>query len=77
MTDSMCLNSRQYAGPADLEEMAATVLKSTGPSGRNRDYLYNLAEAMRQLAPSYGDSHLYELEEAVKRLETMESEGSC
>ena len=58
---------RQYAGPDSLENMAATILASHGPSGPNIDYLYNLAASMRELVPDEEDPHLEELEAEVKR----------
>lgn len=39
-----------------------------GPSGHNREYLFHLCEALRELSPQYRDSHLCELEELVKKL---------
>ena len=58
---------RQYAGPASLEEMAKTILTSVGPSGRNIDYLYNLASALQQIDPD--DEHIFTLEKKVRELE--------
>ena len=58
---------RQFAGPAPLEEMATTIYKSVGPSGLNKEYLYNLAQSMRDL--KIKDEHLEELERAVKQLD--------
>ena len=58
---------RQYAGPAPIEEMAKTILTSVGPSGKNVDYLYNLAVAMKDIDPK--DDHIFELERAVRQLE--------
>ena len=60
---------RQFAGPDDIEVMAATILTTVGPSGPNIDYLYNLCDAMRELAPHVKDDHLEELEMKVRELE--------
>ena len=58
---------RQYAGPDSLEVMAKTIQTSIGPSGKNIDYLYNLAKAMRHI--DLDDEHIFELEKAVQNLE--------
>lgn len=60
---------RQYAGPDTLENMAQCILQSSGPSGPNREYLYNLCQAMRELVPSVHDSHLLELEQKTREME--------
>lgn len=59
----------QFVGPAPLEEMAGQIHRSVGPSGPNKEYLYNLADAMRDIAPEATDEHLYELEAAVRALD--------
>jgi len=41
---------------------------SAGPSGANKDYLLNLAQAFRTVAPHGSDEHLFELETKVKEL---------
>ena len=64
---------RQYAGPDEVAVMARTILTSVGPSGPNKEYLYKLCEAMRDLVPHVTDTHLLELEEAVKQLEAEEN----
>ena len=66
------VTDKQYAGPAPIVEMANTILKSVGPSGPNKEYLFNLASALRQLGIE--DEHIFELEEAVK---SLEKEMSC
>lgn len=56
-----------FLGPAPLDEMAAQILECAGPSGSNRDYLYDLGEALRQLDAH--DAHVFELEALVRKKE--------
>ncbi|KAK3926919.1 Putative glutathione-specific gamma-glutamylcyclotransferase 2 [Frankliniella fusca] len=58
-----------YVGPLSIEDMACRIVNARGPSGANREYLYNLANAMRDIAPEEEDEHLFSLEAAVKELE--------
>lgn len=58
-----------YAGVEDIYTIAKQILVSHGPSGANTEYLYNLASAMRLIAPGINDEHLYVLETTVKTLE--------
>ena len=53
-----------FLGPAPLEEMAAQVLASAGPSGANRDYILRLADALRE--HGIHDRHVFELERRVR-----------
>ncbi|KAG5872465.1 hypothetical protein JTB14_010603 [Gonioctena quinquepunctata] len=57
-----------YAGYADLKDIAKQVVKSVGPSGPNVDYVYNLANAMRTLFPFVEDDHLFGLENNISSL---------
>lgn len=66
-------NNPSYAGAEDLNEIAQHVLLCHGPSGSNKEYLYNLAESMRELVPTIDDQHLFELERIVKNLENKSS----
>jgi len=49
-----------YLGEARLHDIAAQILHSRGPSGRNIDYLLELARALREL--NADDEHVFELE---------------
>jgi len=60
-----------FVGPAPLEEMARQILESEGLSGRNIEYLYNLADAMRNICEEALDLHLRELESKVRDLESL------
>lgn len=52
-----------WLGDAPLEEIAAHISRSAGPSGTNTDYLLQLARALRALDAS--DPHVFELEGLV------------
>ena len=64
------VTDKQYAGPAPVHEMAKTILVSVGPSGPNKEYLYNLANALKEIGIT--DEHVLELEKTVKELENAE-----
>lgn len=58
-----------FVGSEPLEALADRIWRSVGPSGRNKDYLYQLAESVRKLAPASFDSHLFALEDRVRELD--------
>jgi cation transport regulator ChaC len=62
--------NEHYIGPAPLETMAHQIFQSIGQSGKNKEYLYNLCQAMRQISEEAVDNHLLELEDAVREIET-------
>lgn len=56
-----------YLGPASDTEIAAQIAASAGPSGPNRDYLVNLANALRVL--NHDDPHVFAIERRLLELE--------
>ncbi len=61
------VNNFAFLGEAPLEEIAAHIHRCKGPSGRNGDYLLELANALRRL--NVPDSHVFELESLVLALQ--------
>jgi cation transport protein ChaC len=55
-----------FLGPASDADIAAQIARSHGPSGSNRSYLLNLANALRQLGSD--DQHVFTLERLVLAL---------
>jgi len=54
-----------WAGPAPVESLAEQIAGAEGPSGHNVEYLLELAEALREIGAR--DSHVFEIEEEVRR----------
>jgi glutathione-specific gamma-glutamylcyclotransferase len=52
-----------YLGPASLDDIAAQVRRSRGPSGHNVEYVTRLAEALRHMKAR--DEHVFALEGLV------------
>ena len=52
-----------FLGPAPLAEMAAQINRCVGPSGANRDYVLELARALRGMGCA--DPHVFEVEARV------------
>ncbi|GET88588.1 chaC-like protein, putative [Leishmania tarentolae] len=67
----LCYNATEenadYLGPAPMEDMARQILNSTGMSGTNSEYLYNLDRTLRDMGVS--DSHVFELAALARQLE--------
>ncbi|KAF5320298.1 hypothetical protein D9611_011376 [Ephemerocybe angulata] len=61
-----------FIGSEPLEELSRTIWSSVGPSGPNKEYLYKLADSVRELSPDSFDSHLFALEELVKKYDEEE-----
>eukprot|EP00262_Sarcandra_glabra_P010380 TRINITY_DN25642_c0_g1_i1.p1 TRINITY_DN25642_c0_g1~~TRINITY_DN25642_c0_g1_i1.p1 ORF type:complete len:192 (+),score=28.07 TRINITY_DN25642_c0_g1_i1:89-664(+) len=57
--------NRNYLGPASLEEMASQIFNAEGPSGPNRDYLFQLENALLEFGCT--DKHVMDLANAVRK----------
>ncbi|KAJ8594390.1 ChaC-like protein [Rhizopogon salebrosus TDB-379] len=77
--DAYCYVGRpdnpSFIGSEALEDLAQRIWASVGPSGANKEYLYCLANAVRELAPTSYDSHLFALEERLLKLDKLALEG--
>ena len=56
-----------YLGPAPEADIARHIASAEGPSGRNRDYLTHLADALRQLGEH--DAHVFAVEKHLRDLD--------
>ena len=61
-------SNRHYLGPASDDIIADTISSSVGPSGRNSEYLFKLAEWMA--AVGVRDEHVERLCEQVRRIQS-------
>lgn len=66
-------NNSAYVGlpnhDVSVDSLAKRIVNSRGPSGENREYLYRLAESLRQLSPFSKDQHVWDLEECARAYE--------
>ncbi|PHH83973.1 hypothetical protein CDD83_2696 [Cordyceps sp. RAO-2017] len=62
-------DNAQFVGPQDPHRLARHILASRGPSGPNRDYLYNLRRALDGLGPGSGDAHVSDLADRVRAID--------
>ncbi len=60
-------NNESFLGPAPLIDIATQIVNSSGPSGRNDEYLLKLAQSLRSF-PGGEDAHVFELEKLVLEL---------
>ncbi|XP_070576606.1 putative glutathione-specific gamma-glutamylcyclotransferase 2 [Ptychodera flava] len=57
-----------YLGDAPLDDIAKQIFESIGPSGKNIEYLMELAKAFRENFEGIEDLHLFDLERKVLSL---------
>lgn len=63
-------DNASFAGPAGgLNATVDQISEAVGPSGTNREYVYQLADAMRRYFPDQNDEHLFEIENLLKERE--------
>jgi cation transport regulator ChaC len=55
-----------WGGDAPMPELAKQIAAAAGPSGQNYEYLYNLADGLRDIGAD--DSHVFDLEERVRAI---------
>ncbi|GAA5882362.1 hypothetical protein JCM3774_004320 [Rhodotorula dairenensis] len=58
-----------FAGGEPMAQLAKHIAHARGPSGPNKEYLYNLAAAVRLLCPASEDAYLAQLEQLVRDLD--------
>ncbi|KAH6606388.1 hypothetical protein Trco_005541 [Trichoderma cornu-damae] len=62
-------DNEQFVGPQDPQKLAEHILRSRGPSGLNKDYLFGLDTALTELCPESEDVHVSDLALRVRALE--------
>ncbi len=62
-------NNAAFLGAASELDIARQIANSRGPSGPNRDYLTNLAAALRELGKT--DSHVFAIEQHLSTLKKI------
>ncbi|KAJ3550011.1 hypothetical protein NM688_g5116 [Phlebia brevispora] len=60
-----------FIGSEPIDQLAERIWQSVGPSGRNKDYLYELSAHIKKLAPESHDSHLSTLETRCRELDNV------
>ena len=64
----------QFLGAQEPHALAQCIARSAGPSGRNSEYLLMLEQSLNGLAPESADSHVTDLAERLRRLESKTSD---
>lgn len=66
----------QFLGSQDPDALARHILKSKGPSGENREYLFSLEKALLELSKDSGDAHVSDLVRRCKEIEAAEKKDT-
>lgn len=67
----------QFLGPQDPQKLAEHIVKSRGPSGENKDYLYQLEEALNGLSADSGDEHISDLARRCREVEARQTKSAA
>jgi cation transport regulator ChaC len=65
----------QFLGVQDPQALAEHIVKSRGPSGENKDYLYELEKALGDLGSGSLDEHISDLARRCREVEARENES--
>lgn len=66
-------DNESFAGSTGgLTAIVNQILGAVGASGANREYVYQLADAMRHHFPDQNDEHLFELENLLRQRESIQ-----
>jgi glutathione-specific gamma-glutamylcyclotransferase len=60
-----------WGGDAPVDRIAEQIARARGPSGPNREYLFQLADAIRTITTD-NDEHLFQLDQLVKEILAQE-----
>jgi cation transport protein ChaC len=66
----------QFMGPQDLDSLAKHIVRSRGPSGENKDYLYGLDRALVELGEGSEDEHVHDLARRCREIEGRASKDA-
>ena len=66
----------QFTGPQDIQALAEHIHRSEGPSGLNKDYLWELERALNELSRESGDEHVTDLSNRVRAVENNKTATS-
>jgi len=62
-------DNHAYLGEANIAVIAEQINRTEGPSGTNKDYVFLLAKALRDL--SINDPHVFEIERHLLKLDSI------
>ncbi|KAK0612960.1 ChaC-like protein-domain-containing protein [Bombardia bombarda] len=68
-------DNEQFVGPQDPQRLAEHIYHSRGPSGLNREYLWELEKALEELSPESGDEHVTDLSNRVRAVAAQDGEN--